>query len=622
MGLLDLYSKTAGTTDTPLQALPRTLGERVEATAAETFAPDRYFMIAGARRDAWQRAVDELQRTTGETFANPYGPVTPDEMMRLGNLPAVETERRNRIIEASRLARESNPDLPDPELIDRAIGEEGQRRRDIAARMSGTGNGVLSFLAGAALETATPHGIAGLLIPVSRLPSTAATAAARTFIGNVTREGVLQAGANAGLQAVAEGLDFLSRSETGSAQTAGEIVGNIAGAAVIGGAFGAGLRALHLKWLGLPDEVRAGAPLEVKDAFRAIEADVLYSGKNRLGVDPLLHERYQGNALDAVMRGRPVSFDDLARGSDTAMTAVGRALSAPEAVSVRGLEGLGTAMDRVRALPDREIEFFAREVSPRSFERMDRIGAQLAELRAKLDEIETRALDTASLLDPETGMRLREIEADLQAPALTRKRRIALEDEREMILSTVDPSDRLPKKAEAQQRKDAAAARKEIERLGAQRGEAEETARKATQKLRRQLDARAYAPGFEWAGTLQQLEHGLAKDMGFTEPAGFGAAMQRAEIMRQARILRDVLPEGVGPRSSPANEIGASAPAKEITPEMQKALDTEAARLVEANPDMEVEIGGRTMAARQALEEADRLDKEARIAINCAIGGL
>ena len=41
MGLLDLHAEQTGIAEPPLQALPRTLGERVSATAAATFAPDR-----------------------------------------------------------------------------------------------------------------------------------------------------------------------------------------------------------------------------------------------------------------------------------------------------------------------------------------------------------------------------------------------------------------------------------------------------------------------------------------------------------------------------------------------------------------------------------------------------
>jgi hypothetical protein len=619
-GLLDLYAKTAGTTDTPLQALPSTLGERVAATADETFAPDRYFTINRSRRDLWQRAADDLQRVTGEALPNPYDPPTHDEMMRLFNEPAVQDERRNRLIEASRMARaQGNDDLFDPENIDRYIGEEANRRRGRARDLEGTGYGFLNFLAAAGLETATPHGLVGLFVPVTRLPGAAGVA--RSFLGNVVREGAFQAGANAALQAGAEGLDFLSRSQTGSAQTGEEIAANIAGAAVIGGGLGAGLRALHLKWLGLPEKVRADAPLEVKDAFRAIEGDVLYSGKNRLGVDALLHERFVEQSMDPILRGRAPDFSSLARSVDTPFTALGTVLrTVPDEVSVRGLEGLGTAMDRVRALPDRELESFAREIAPRPFERLDGVQAEIAQVRAQLADLNSRTPSAADLLDPDTAMRLREIETDLSAPALSRRDRQALEDEREMIMASVDPKDRLPKQAEKAQRAEAGALEKQIAKLEEKRDELAPKAEKAVADLRRKLDRYAFAPGFEWAGRPDQPWTGprVAKDLGFTAPADLDAAIQRAEFERQVRMLREVVPES--PRTAPAEPM--AAPPKEIAPEAQKALDTEVARLVAASPDLRVEINGRTMSAADALADADRMAKDAQAALGCAMGSL
>lgn len=620
MGLLDLYSKTAGTTDAPLQALPSTLGERVAATADETFAPDRYFMIQGSRRDMWQRAADELQQVTGEALPNPYMPVTTEEIQRLGNEPAVQAERRNRIIEASRLARaQGNEELFDPENIDRYIGEESNRRRGRARDLEGTGNGFLNFLASAGLETATPHGLVGMFVPVTRVAGAAGLA--RSFLGNVAREGAFQAGANAALQAGAEGLDFLSRSETGSAQTAGEIATNIAGAAVIGGALGAGLRVLHLKWLGLPEKVRADAPLEVKDAFRAIEGDVLYSGKNRLGIDALLHERFVEQSMDPILRGRAPDFTSLARSVDTPFTALGTVLrTVPDEMNVRGLEGLGTAMDRVRALPDRELESFARELAPRPFERLDGVQAEIAQVRSQLTDLNSRAPNAADLLDPDTAMRLREIESDLSAPALSRRERQALEDEREMIMASVDPRDRLPKQAEKAQRAEAAALERQIAKLEAKRDELAPKAEKAVTSLRRKLDRYAFAPGFEWAGRPDQPWSGprIAKDLGFKAPADLDTAIQRAEFARQVQLFREVVPEA--PRTPPAEQMAAVP--KEITPEAQKALDTEVARLVEASPDLRIEINGRSLSAADALADSDRMAKDAQAVLNCAIGAL
>ncbi len=350
MGLLDLYAAQADrSAPNPLQAAPRTLGERVEATAAETFAPDRYFRLEGARRDMWQRSTDDLYQATGERFANPLDPPTPDELFKDGvavPLPEIRQNRQNQIINAARMARAAGNDaLFDPENIDRYIAEEATRRRERAGSYVGTGNGVGNFLASTILETATPHGVVGLAIPVTRLPSAAASSIGRTFLANVGREAAFQATANAGLQAIAEALDAASRGEVGTAPTLGESLINVAGAGAFGGLIGGGVRALHLKWLGLPESVRAQAPLEVRDAFRVIEADALYSGQNRLGVDPMLHERYQGNAMDAVMRA------DSDEGYFVALKRAGYATDpdyAPKLSSIlRTVKGYTARMERV-----------------------------------------------------------------------------------------------------------------------------------------------------------------------------------------------------------------------------------------------------------------------------------
>lgn len=488
MGLLDLYASQADTSaPSPLQALPRSLGERLEATAAETFSPDRYFMIAGARRDMWQRSIDELHAATGQTFENPYGAVSSEEMMRLGNQPAITAERSQKIIDASRLARaQGNDDLFDPENIDRYIGEEATRRRQTSAVYEGTGNGILNFLGGAAMASIEPVNVLALGIPVSRLPLAASSVIGETFLRNVAREAALQAGVNVGLQGVTEALDYTSRRETGTPQTAGEIAANLAGAAVFGGAIGGGIRALHLRWLGLPEKVRESAPLEVKDAFRAIEADAIYSGQNRLGVDSMLHERYQGNAMDAVLRGRPVDFAELNRTADTPLTALGTILQrTPDQIRVEGLGGLSAALDRTRALPDSEIEAFARETKPNSFARIDKVDAQLTELKTRLQEIETRS--PVDMLDPETAQRVQEIDRNLSAPALTSRRREALEDERAMIMDTVNPNGKMDREVAKTQRSERVEVQKQIDRLERQREEARATADAATADLRRKL---------------------------------------------------------------------------------------------------------------------------------------
>lgn len=610
MGLLDVNAAQSNSAaENPLQAAPSTLGERVAATTAETFAPDRYFMLEGARRDLWQRSVDELHSTTGQAFANPYGAVTPEEMMRLGNQPAVTAERSQKIIEASRSARAAgNDNLFDPENIDRYIGEEATRRRDTAGQLVGTGNGVGNFLAGAAISSIEPVNAIGLVLPVGRLGTATASSVGRTFLGSVAREAGVQAGFNVALQGLTEGLDYTSRSETGTPQTAGEIAGNVAGAAVFGALFGGSVKALHLMWTGLPESIRENAPTQVKDAFRTIEADALYSGQNRLGVDPTLHERYQGNALDAVMRGKPVDFAELNRTADNPMTALGTILQqAPDRIRAEGVD-LGPLIDRVRALPDSEIEAFARESKPNSFARLDKVEGQLADLRSQREEISQRAPTLADMVDPDTAMRLQDIEADLAKPGLRRQAREALEQERDMISQTVDPKDRLPKEAEKKQRAQLADLDKQIARLEPQHQEARATAEAATADLRRKLDRHA---------DLATPAPEVAQDLGYQAPADLGAAIVRADALRQSRMMREILPDGPKPGGDPVvRPVAPEKAAAEPTPEELKTLDTQAAAVLE-QPGR----GDLRRAAQRDLDAADVQMKDAQAALGCVMGG-
>jgi len=186
-----------------------------------------------------------------------------------------------------------------------------------------------------------------------------------------------------------------------------------------------------------------------------------------------------------------------------------------------------------------------------------------------------------------------------------------------MIMASVDPRDRLPKQAEKAQRAEAAALEKQIAKLEEKRDELAPKAEKAVTDLRRKLDRYAFAPGFEWAGRPDQPWTGpsIAKDLGFTAPADLDAAIQRAEFARQVRMLREVAPEA--PRTPPAEQMAVP---QEATPEMQRALDTEVARLVEASPDLRIEINGRTMSAADALADSDRMAKDAQAATRCAMG--
>lgn len=546
MGLLDLYATQANTAaETPLTAAPRTLGERIEATAAETFAPDRYFTIRGARQDMWQRAIDELHTATGESFVNPYAPVTADEMMRLGNQPAVEKERSQRVIEASRMARASGNDgLFDPENIDRYIGEEANRRRQRAAAYEGTGNGVLNFLAGAAIASVEPFNLLTMAVPVTRLPTAASVAIGETFLRNVAREAFVQGGANMGAQAVTEGLDYMSREGTGSRQTLAEAGMNVAAAGVFGALLGGGVRALHLKWIGLPEAVRRSAPLEVQDAFRVIEADALFSGQNRLGIDPLLHERYQGRAMDAIIRGQPVDLGDLARAGDTPMTALGTILrSAPEEIRV---EGLATTLDRIKALPDSEIVPVLRQLKPETLKTLDDIERRSAELdaRERALQVEREQIGIADVVDIDTGARLQDIEKRLAAQGLRRAERLDLERERDMILQSVDRGGAVSRDLQEirrdffpDQQRALAEIKQEREALERERASAESGLKREVDQLRSRLDNLVASGRFADNVGADVLSREVAQ----VDSQSLADAIAKADFDRQASIFNSAM---------------------------------------------------------------------------------
>lgn len=366
-GLLDLYAAQAGPSAPPLVSIPSTAGERFDAEYEAATAPDRWSSVNGARRNWYQRVIDEHHAETGKTLLNPYGAVTPEEMLRLGNQPAVIEERKNKLIEENRALREIKPDALNAENVDQAIGLAGEAARGRAADLVGTGNGLAGFAGG--MLAPTPENILGAFIPPSRAIF-GATAVARSFLGGLGREAAYQAGAMGALTAATEGMDVLARQETGTAPGAGEVVSNIVGGAlggaVLGGAFHAlhmGPRALWERWNRLPEDVRANAPLEVRDSMKVLGQDALYGDSNRLGLPQDLHERYQGRANDAVLRGTPPNFEDLAGVGEMPMTGLATVLrEVPTDMRVRGMD----ILDRLSMTPG-ALEDVAREARPDLF---------------------------------------------------------------------------------------------------------------------------------------------------------------------------------------------------------------------------------------------------------------
>ncbi|HEY6984134.1 hypothetical protein [Reyranella sp.] len=164
----------------------------------------------------------------------------------------------------------------------------------------------------------------------------------------------------------------------------------------------------------------------------------------------------------------------------------------------------------------------------------------MQEARSQLADLSAQQPDITSFVDRDTALRLQDIERDLGQPALAKKQRTSLEQEREMILGTVDPNDRLPRQAEREQAKQVKQLQDRIAKLEKQHGEARATADAAVADLRRKLGRH----GEEFQP--QQVMDATS----FQEPVDFAAALQRADLMRQARLVREhMMPEeGAGGR--------------------------------------------------------------------------
>lgn len=623
MGLLDVYAAQAGPASSPLIQPPSTPGERFTTERAAADAPDNWWNLTGSRRDEHQKVVDALHTATGESFANPYGPVTPEEMMRLGNQPAIVEERKQKIRDARNVLQQDagvGDVIPDPDMVDRQIGEQGETLRGKAASLVNTGNGLAAFAGGA--TALTPVNVAGLLIPPSRAVF-GATTVARGFLAGLGREAAYQGVTQGALTAASEGLDVIARSETGTAPSFGEAVGNVAmgtaAGAVLGGAFHvlhAGPKALWERWNRLPEPVKENAPLEVRDAMKVLETDTIYGEANRLGLPWAMHEKYQNAAADPILRGRGVRLEDL-KPADTPMTALGTILRmAPDAVDARA--DLPLAAARMAALPDAELESFVRQMKPGSFKALDRVNEQLKGLDERTAAIRAEAgqIGMPDVIDLDTAALINDAETNLRRTDLTRRERAAYEHQRDTWLQSVDPHGAL-KEELAQLRTD----------FFPEHGPALAEIAAERTKLQRQLElARGEAQREVdfLRGKLDKIEAGrpdepVSHETFGADPADVAKGLEAAEFDRMIRTVRENVPGGERPAAAPSAREPAPKPTADgLAPEQVQAIKTA------ADAVMEGKSGALSDFKRAVKREMDGLDLElndARSATACVANG-
>lgn len=311
-----------GPTTAPLSAAPSTPGERLGAAWDAAQSDDRYWNVQGARKERADKIIADYHAMTGEKLLNPFdnAPTAKEVADNLGQpTTVIYAKRLETLRQKTRQAREGveqfgglPADFLEVDSIDPSIASQagGARARD--ERLSGTGNGFAGFLGGAAGEMASPHGVASMFFPVSRLPTAAAEAIGARWLAtarNIGKEALLQGAVQAGVQAAASVVDYNTRKQFGTEQTGEQLAEEILTAGGGGMLFGGAFRAAHLgvlKLIGHGVEV----PPAVKDAAQVLETKDLYADKNALNVPAATHEAVIDKGMPEVALGRAASVAD------------------------------------------------------------------------------------------------------------------------------------------------------------------------------------------------------------------------------------------------------------------------------------------------------------------------
>lgn len=625
MGLLDVFAAQAGPTSQPLIQTPSTPGERFSAEFDAAFAPDRWFMQPLSRNEGWQQAIDALHTATGQTFENPYAAsVTPEELSQHGNKYAAFEARKQKIRDArNALLQDAGVGavLPDPDMVDRQIGERGEGLRRKAASLVDTGNGLAAF-AGAALAP-TPENVAGIAFPPSRAVF-GAKMIAGGFMAGLGREALYQGITQGALTAGSEALDYAARSETGTAPTVGEALGNVVQGAAAGAVLGGGFRAAHLgtkalweRWTRLPEAVKEKAPLEVRDAMKVIEADTIYGEANRLGMPWALHERYEREAMDPILRGRAFDPAEL-RPSNTPMTALATIMrNAPAPVDARA--DLPHMIERIVNLTDADLEPFARQIKPSSFTALDRVSEQLRGLDERTAAIrqEAEQIGIPDVIDLDTAALINDATENLKRTDLTRRQREAYERQRDGWLQSIDPHGALAAELERLRKEFFPEHGPALAEIAGERAKLQKELQRARIEAQNEIDfLRSKLDRIKIEPPAQP--HEAAADLGFREPADMAKALEAAEFDRMIRTVRENVPGRERPAAAPSTREPAPKPTPDgLAPEQVEAIKT-AADVVMETPGS---LGDFKRAAKRDLDAAEAELADARAAMSCVNNG-
>lgn len=660
MSILDLYADQAdATVRRPLAALPRTAGERFEAEFDAAFAPDRYFREDEAIATLWDRWGQAAYEASGQRVLNPYRTFASDALGdSQGARKAAALKQAQDLLQQFPQLRAAG----DPAQFEQQIAEEASRRRERAAAFVGTGSGFAAFAGGVAGESLTPHGLAAMFVPPARLATLPAVGTLRGFLASVGREAALQAGVGVGSQAAGELADFAARSQFGTEQTAGEIAWNVVGAGVGGALFGGGLRALHEGWRALSPAARAAAPTEVRDAAYTVERAVLDQGTNPLPPEAgALHEQILDRVAADIMRGRAARLlDDEVRQLDRAWEEVlQRPNGPPDDPLVRiqpaDIDAVIVARGGVKGVNDLEVKgagfglvkfIFKHGPGSRKNPRFQISKDDLLALPRIVREFEpTRSPGGPNEPGREWRVLLPDTEGNERVVVFADKL-MDLSPDRHLITVYVQEPHRLGGDKPLSHKKTGAPE----SAFGLLRPSGD-TANQPI--VSANWGREAPAPRNIVLGTSDGNrpllpDTALGRIMGVPDRGGL--ELKPLPPQELARIARQIAPgahatlDAVTARLAQAEarldeakaarrptdaavpvltrrEVAETVAATE-TPEAANAAITEALRLAESRPDMQIEVDGRMVSARKALEEADELEREAIVARTCAIGAV
>ena len=609
LSLVQNLAPQEATTD-PLTSVPSSLAERSSATWDAAQAGDRYWNIQSARKTKADKIIADYQNLTGERLRNPFDNApTVDEIRENLGAPttAIYAKRLELLRQKTGELRNSMPDVqglpPDylnPDYIDSHIGQESTAAREKAGALEGTGNGIPNFIVGSAAEMASPHGVASMFLPVTRLPTVAAEGIAGRWLANIGREALFQGGVNLAAQIPAEIIDYNTRTAIGTEPTREEVIGNLGGAAVGGALLGGAFRGVHL---GIRKLRNAGheVPPAVRDASLVLESRELYGDKNALGVPAAAHEATLDRAVVDVAHGRPIdtsglpppSIHDAVRASNPElMDRYDQAVEVRDAIR-RQLnpddQTIATLQQKADTL-DQQIRS-----EPMAGDRAAAVGAQARTARLELEDAIARkaALEAGAATETDVSRSLRQqlMDADATMRDLLSDIRGAYRGHGEQIAATVEGRQFSPEVA------------KESPRLTP-----EETARVAELKdnlgaYEEQVKAATTAEDrAAWQSAIDAANDEIARIMDTNIEAH--PAVQKAVEKMQTPVEQPILQ---------AEPEGAGRPKTGETPQ-DKALDRQVKDLVS-------EEGTAPADLKRAYEAATQAEKEANIAIGCVMGG-